>query len=138
MSTHPVTLFVKGIFSHWWALMSCAAFTFLGIWTAYANRSREWVLWSSFSLSLVFLLVAAYRTWLAEHRHLLTTLAENHRLLTNLEAAGAENQALRQAQVQNENAIKPIVVLRGGDWIQWDDGTKELKCLLTNVGSGTA
>src|SRR3984885_10362042 len=116
MSTHPVTLFVKGIFSHWWALMSCAAFTFLGIWTAYANRSREWVLWSSFSLSLVFLLVAAYRTW----------LAENRRLLTNLEAAGAENQALRQAQVQNENAIKPIVVLRGGDWIQWDDGTKEI------------
>ena len=52
--------------------MSCAAFTFLGVWTAYANMGREWVLWSSFLLAGVFIVVAAYRTWLAEHRQLLT------------------------------------------------------------------
>src|SRR5260370_28041402 len=73
MTGHPLLQFLKSILKHWWALMSCAAFTFLGIWTAYANKGREWVLWSSFLLGIVFLMIAAYRAWLAEHRQLLTT-----------------------------------------------------------------
>jgi hypothetical protein len=73
MTEHPLLQFLKSTLRHWWALMSCAAFTFLGIWTAYANKGREWILWSSFLLAIAFLMIAAYRTWLAEHRQLLTT-----------------------------------------------------------------
>ena len=48
--------------------MSCAAFTFLGIWATFANKGRGWVLWSSFLLGIFFLFVAAYKAWANEHR----------------------------------------------------------------------
>lgn len=69
MSERPLLLFLKAIFRYWWALMSCAAFTFLGVWLTYENKGRDWVLWSSLVLGGVFLLVAAYKTWAAEHEH---------------------------------------------------------------------
>src|SRR5436189_3776654 len=47
--------------------MSCAAFTFLGIWVAAANKGRDWLLWSSFGLGLAFVLFAAYKAWADEH-----------------------------------------------------------------------
>ena len=53
---------------YWWALMSCAAFTFLGIWATYAEKGREWILWASITLALASVLVAAYRAWAKEHQ----------------------------------------------------------------------
>src|SRR5665811_523184 len=78
MTERPIILFVKGILRYWWALMSCAAFTFLGIWVTYANKSRGWVLWSSVILAVGFLFVAAYKAWGHEHQ---SFLAEHARVL---------------------------------------------------------
>jgi hypothetical protein len=64
----PLLLFLKAIFHYWWALMSCAAFTFLGIWATFGNKGRDWVLWSSLVLGVVFLLFAAYKAWAREHQ----------------------------------------------------------------------
>jgi hypothetical protein len=61
-------LFLKAIFRHWWALMSCAAFTLLGIWATYAKKDRMWILWASFTLALGCFMFAAYRTWADQHR----------------------------------------------------------------------
>jgi hypothetical protein len=66
-SKPPTILFVTAIFHDWWALMSCAAFTVVGIWAAYAEKGREWVLWTSFTLAVVFVFVAAYKAWAREH-----------------------------------------------------------------------
>jgi hypothetical protein len=61
-------LFLKAILRYWWALMSCAAFTFLGIWVTFANKGRDWVLWSSLVLGVGVLLFAAYKAWATEHQ----------------------------------------------------------------------
>jgi uncharacterized membrane protein len=47
--------------------MSCAAFTFLGIWATFSNKGRDRVLWSSLLLGIAFLLLAAYKVWAKEH-----------------------------------------------------------------------
>ena len=101
MDKHPVLLFVKAILRHWWALMSCAVFTFLGIWTAYANKGREWVLWTSGVLAIVFLAVAAYRTWLAEHRRLIETIDEKAETITGLQ------EELARRHPYDEHGVDP-------------------------------
>jgi hypothetical protein len=67
MDKHPALLFVKAILRHWWALMSCAAFTLLGIWATYAEKDRLWIVWLSIGFALVCFVVAAYRAWANEH-----------------------------------------------------------------------
>lgn len=61
-------LFLKAMFRYWWALMSCAAFTILGIWVVATNEGRDWALWSSLALSVAFLLLGAYKAWAKEHQ----------------------------------------------------------------------
>ncbi len=63
----PAYLFLKAILKDWWGWMSCAAFTFLGIWAAAAGKSGAWVLWASFVLGVAFFFVATYRAWVREH-----------------------------------------------------------------------
>lgn len=67
MHTTLTLLFLKAILRHWWALMSCAAFTLLGVWATYAQKDRLWIVGASLGLALVCLVVAAYRTWADEH-----------------------------------------------------------------------
>ena len=71
-STSPVILFLKAIFHYWWALMSCAAFTILGIWATYGEKGREWILWTSILLAVAFIFIAAYKAWAKEHESWLT------------------------------------------------------------------
>src|SRR6266852_6184173 len=67
MQKTGMLLFLKTILRHWWALMSCAVFTLLGIWATYAQKDRLWIVWASIGLALVCFVVAAYRTWSDEH-----------------------------------------------------------------------
>jgi len=43
--------------------MSCAAFTLLGMWVLYANKSNEWTLRAIFGLSVFCLLWACFLAW---------------------------------------------------------------------------
>jgi hypothetical protein len=36
-----IRLFAAAMFRHWWELMSCAAFTVLGVYCASANRGKR-------------------------------------------------------------------------------------------------
>lgn len=100
----PIILFLKGLLGYWWALMSCAAFTFLGVWVAYANKRRDWILWGSFLLGIAFLMIAAYRTWLKEHRRSLDEMVRSaaviQRLVEQLLGCGPPNR---------NGTLKPIV-----------------------------
>jgi hypothetical protein len=64
---HPVRLFVAALLKHWWHLMSCAAFTILGVYTAGANKGNVWLVGGSAFLAPLFFGVAAYHAWLEEH-----------------------------------------------------------------------
>jgi|ERR1700722_9266263 len=59
--------YAKTVCRHWLALMSCAAFTFLGVYAAATDRTPEWIVHVSFLLALIFVVVAGYRTWRDEH-----------------------------------------------------------------------
>jgi hypothetical protein len=71
-----ITTFLKAIMRYWWALMSCAAFTILGLWATYGEKGREWILWTSLVLAIAFALVAAYQGWANEHQALLRARQE--------------------------------------------------------------
>ena len=47
--------------------MSCAVFTFLGIYIAESGRSNAWLVSSSVFLAVTLFVVAAYRTWKPEY-----------------------------------------------------------------------
>lgn len=73
------------MFRYWWAYMSCAAFTFLGIWATFANKSRNWVLWGSLALGIAFLLFAAYKVWAKEHQSWADEKQQSAAIIQNLE-----------------------------------------------------
>src|SRR5260370_1288453 len=47
-------LFAKALWKHWWALMSSAVFTFLGIYVAARQLGNDWVMHASFLVVLKF------------------------------------------------------------------------------------
>ncbi len=63
MGIMRVGTFFSEWFKEWWALMGCAAFTFLGIYVAWANKSNEWVVTGSACLGMIFFFVASYKAW---------------------------------------------------------------------------
>ena len=63
-----VWFFCKSVCKHWWALMSCAAFTFLGVYVAYTGRSNVWIVRCSFVFAGIALFVACFLAW-REERH---------------------------------------------------------------------
>jgi hypothetical protein len=104
--TDPIILFVKSILRYWWALMSCAAFTFLGIWVTYANKSRGWVLWSSLILGIAFLFVAAYKAWANEHEG---WAGERQRLTANIQKLQEELARKHPYDEDTEVAIRTAI-----------------------------
>jgi hypothetical protein len=60
--------------------MSCAVFTFIGGYAAYANKSNGWIIFVLFSASWVLLSVAGYLAWRDEHLLRLKEMAESERL----------------------------------------------------------
>jgi hypothetical protein len=76
---HPIRLFAAAMFKHWWELMSCAAFTILGVYIAATDRGNGWVVGGIAFLAAVFFVLAAYRTWRDEHHRYIGEVARNHR-----------------------------------------------------------
>jgi hypothetical protein len=62
-----VWAFLKALFRHWWAMMSCALFTLLGIYATATNRNNSWVFWASVFLAIACVLLAAFLAWREEY-----------------------------------------------------------------------
>ncbi len=60
-------LYVKSLAKHWWALMSCAVFTGIGIAAAWLGKSNGWVVWVSCIAGSVLFVVASFLAWQVEH-----------------------------------------------------------------------
>jgi hypothetical protein len=71
-----VQLFIREWFREWWALMGCAAFTFLGIYIAKTGQSNDWIVKASFVFGTVFFFVASYRAWKRQYEKTLELAAK--------------------------------------------------------------
>lgn len=77
-------LYAYAVGKHWWALMSCAAFTFIGFYVAYAGKSNEWTVRAIFCFAMVFLFIAGFLAWRDEYHKLIKTQAEQNDLRTQI------------------------------------------------------
>ncbi len=71
--------FLAALLKRWWALMSCAAFTALGLIAALSKRSNVWTIGGTALLALAFLLYAAFGVWRDEHGRLLEASVKEQR-----------------------------------------------------------
>jgi hypothetical protein len=55
--------FLDAVRKHLWALMSCAAFTLLGMWILYANKSNGWAFQATLALAGFCLFWACFLAW---------------------------------------------------------------------------
>jgi hypothetical protein len=92
----PIRLFSTGLLKHWWALMSCAAFTLLSVYVAQSSRSSSWLVTASGVLAATFFVVAAYRTWSDEHEHYCAEIAKN--VLPEIKGDAAKFKVLRHGE----------------------------------------
>ena len=60
-------LWIKAVGKVWWALMSCAIFTIIGLVAAYKNENNQWTVNAIFGAAGLSLLVACYLAWEKEH-----------------------------------------------------------------------
>jgi len=61
--------FCKAVLKHWWVLMSCAVFTLLGLYGAWANKSNAWVVRGILAAATCLLLWSCFLTWRDEWRN---------------------------------------------------------------------
>lgn len=62
-----IGFYFKSIIKIWWALMSCAVFTFLGVYVILANKSSTWSVSATFFLAVFFFFLAGFSAWKKEH-----------------------------------------------------------------------
>jgi hypothetical protein len=60
-------LFLRALAKHWWALMSCAVFTLIGIFAAALGKSNSWIVSASLIAAVVLFGVACFLSWNDEH-----------------------------------------------------------------------
>lgn len=64
-----VKIFLYAIFwDHWMPLMSCAAFTLIGVVVLAFNKSNRWALWATFGVAVAMLLLASFLAWRDQYR----------------------------------------------------------------------
>ena len=63
-------LWFKAVLKYWWALMSCAIFTAIGVYAAHANKNNEWIVQTSFVAAGVCAVIACFLAWRDKHRTL--------------------------------------------------------------------
>jgi hypothetical protein len=61
-------LFGAALLKKWLALMSCAVFTFIGLYALVFQKSNGWVVGASFSAAVVLFLCSTFLAWNDEHK----------------------------------------------------------------------
>ena len=72
-----IRLYLAALGKRWWALMSCAVFTILGLIVLAWGKSNKWNLWVTFGVAMAMLLLASFLAWLDEHRTVLSERLKN-------------------------------------------------------------
>ena len=56
-------LYLRAAGKIWWGTMSCAIFTFIGGYAAYANKDNTWIVGALFSTSFILTIVSGFLAW---------------------------------------------------------------------------
>lgn len=59
---------LKALLPHWWALMSCAVFTLIGVLVLGFNKSSKWALYATFGAAVAMLFLASFLAWRDQYR----------------------------------------------------------------------
>jgi hypothetical protein len=72
--------FIEAVGRHWWALMSCAIFTGLGVFIAWGNKSNMWAVEASIAAAVICVFIACYLAWRDERKGVLKSEAERNKI----------------------------------------------------------
>lgn len=78
--------------------MSCAVFTFIGIYALITNQSSKWIVTASFIAAIGMFLVASFLAWHDEHKNRLNAEAQLNEKLKNKLLRVTLSQFLIQGQ----------------------------------------
>jgi hypothetical protein len=81
--------FLWAVIKYWWASMSCAVFTALGIYLTLAQKSNHWIVVANALLAVLFLVLATFLAWRDEHIQLQLERKKTQRPLFRIEAERA-------------------------------------------------
>src|SRR5258708_6786216 len=102
----PIRDFLKSAGRAWWALMSCAAFTILGLAGLITGARNDTLIVASFGLAVAFVVVASYLAWrgkyfevLARDEKLAKLERENERLQDISTELGEQTKMMRRAEI---------------------------------------
>lgn len=99
-------LFVKVLGRHWWALLSCAAFTGIGVYAAWSGKGNHWIVDASGVAALFLLIVAAFLAWNDEHLKAEVHQAPEVMLSYRYEAGLTEHEPIRVRNTGGGTAFK--------------------------------
>ncbi len=68
MAVDSLRLFVGALLKRWWALMSCAVFTLIGLYALVFDKSNKWTIVAILIAAGLLFLVAAFGAWKEEHK----------------------------------------------------------------------
>jgi hypothetical protein len=71
--------YLRALWKHWWALMSSAVFTAIGVYGAWQQKGSGWIVGVSFAAAIALFFVASFKAWNEEHERLLAEIARNHK-----------------------------------------------------------
>lgn len=74
-----ITLFAAALSKAWWALMSCAAFTLLSVWSSLARNGNQITIVGTTILALLFFLIASFKAWSDENKKFEEAAKKNER-----------------------------------------------------------
>jgi hypothetical protein len=72
-------LFFVALWKYWWALMSCAVFTFIGLYALVRGKSNSWTITAILITAGLLLLWASFLAWKKEHDDLESEKAKQAR-----------------------------------------------------------
>jgi hypothetical protein len=73
-------LFLGALGKRWWALLSSAVLSLLGLYALATGKTTSWVVWVSFAAAVAMLLVASALAWNDEHKRTLVLESEVEKL----------------------------------------------------------
>lgn len=83
-----------------WALMSCAAFTALGLISALATNGSKWTVAGTIALAVVFGIVGSFQLWYEQHKRAVRAESDLQRHLESPKVTSKDWKALAQEAEQ--------------------------------------
>jgi hypothetical protein len=72
--------YLRALLKHWWALLSSAVFTGIGVYALLEGKSPEWTAWTTICAGTVLFFVAGFLAWRDEHHRATKAESEVERI----------------------------------------------------------